>query len=619
MDTSPVSRRRPKGRRKVIKSKAVDKPDFDIRPKSLEVELFDARRHQNSANSAHDQASQYNNGGDITLNRRNYATNIFINSMLWPQYSKQQDTAEERVLMDISGILSQFSSETRALISGVRDSLDAIQGHHSDAKKLLKEAAKNKALAPAGTEAMGRMERMGRKLTGQKSLAMFTGEQFLLLGTFVDTSSGGQQPNPNSQRAKELLQTLKRARQKLREACQLLRRLVLIRQTSKKVVPTDLTSRVHRCSDNIRAGVRLLKDFQALSQDCIKELWQTGQQLLNLDNEEAKDLDRLTACRNVSTVLCRQLSQLCDEHDEHYVYVNLEKIEPIQQNAKKRVRFHLAFERPDQNRDGYVWIQAQSIIHDNATGTPSFSRQTESTPSPHPSPNRYISVAETTERPCFCLASLENGMNFKFKIGSSTHVQQRPPPSGEGTSPTSLSEWIKERYQPQWTRIRMARLISEAVLRFDLALWDPASLMSKNIMLIRYKTSEAQLSVCLRLQRLGFGMSSPAVPRTNGARHIRTALFHLGVILLELACLEEGAKEDILQRRKCGPDDLKDMGDYYAAVVKYCVQRDDPDGDVDMDGSGADIYDEQYFYQHVIRLLKMEDELMGGYGEKMSD
>ncbi|KAM5344948.1 hypothetical protein ACJ41O_010810 [Fusarium nematophilum] len=566
MDTSPVSRRRPKGRRKVIKSKAVDKPDFDIRPKSLEVELFDARRHQNSANSAHDQASQYNNGGDITLNRRNYATNIFINSMLWPQYSKQQDTAEERVLMDISGILSQFSSETRALISGVRDSLDAIQGHHSDAKKLLKEAAKNKALAPAGTEAMGRMERMGRKLTGQKSLAMFTGEQFLLLGTFVDTSSGGQQPNPNSQRAKELLQTLK-----------------------------------------------------PLSQDCIKELWQTGQQLLNLDNEEAKDLDRLTACRNVSTVLCRQLSQLCDEHDEHYVYVNLEKIEPIQQNAKKRVRFHLAFERPDQNRDGYVWIQAQSIIHDNATGTPSFSRQTESTPSPHPSPNRYISVAETTERPCFCLASLENGMNFKFKIGSSTHVQQRPPPSGEGTSPTSLSEWIKERYQPQWTRIRMARLISEAVLRFDLALWDPASLMSKNIMLIRYKTSEAQLSVCLRLQRLGFGMSSPAVPRTNGARHIRTALFHLGVILLELACLEEGAKEDILQRRKCGPDDLKDMGDYYAAVVKYCVQRDDPDGDVDMDGSGADIYDEQYFYQHVIRLLKMEDELMGGYGEKMSD
>lgn len=392
---------------------------------------------------------------------------------------------------------------------------------------------------------------------------------------------------------------------------------------SRNTFYTDLINRVHTCSERIRAGDSLLKDFQALSQDCTKELLQTGQRWQELNDEEVKDLDRLTACRNVSTALCRQLSQLCDVHDEHYVYVNLEKIEPIQQDAKKWVRFHLAFERPDQHRDGYVWLQAQSIIHDSATasGTPSFSRQIESTPSPLPSPNRYISGAETMERPCFCLASLENGMNFKFRIGSSTRVQQRPPPNGDDTSPASLSEWINQRYQPQWIRIRMARLISEVVLRFDLALWDPASLTSENIMLIKYKTSEAQLSVCLRLQRVGLGMSSPAVPHTNGARQIRTALYRLGVILLELACLEERAKEGILKSRKCDLDDLKeDMGDYYTAAVKYCVQGDDPDedSDVDMDGSGGEIY-EQRFYQHVIRQLKTEDELMGGYGDKMLD
>lgn len=152
--------------------------------------------------------------------------------MVRPQNAAQQDAAQQTVVMDISKKRPDFSSDTLALISRVKDSLDAIQGHHSDARRLLNEATNNNVLTLAGTEVMGRIERMEEKLRDQKPVAMFTSKQFLLLATFVDTSSGGQ-PEPNSQMAKQLLETLKRAQKQFREACQLLEKLVPVSRVSQ--------------------------------------------------------------------------------------------------------------------------------------------------------------------------------------------------------------------------------------------------------------------------------------------------------------------------------------------------------------------------------------------------
>jgi hypothetical protein len=293
--------------------------------------------------------------------------------------------------------------------------------------------------------------------------------------------------------------------------------------------------------------------------------------------------------------------------------VNLGDIEHIQEDNKNWIRFNFAFERRNTNHGGLVWIQAEAVIDPNSPGSQLSlsSKPTTSTSASTRARNSFNTASNRNsviDQPYFCLESLEDGMNFSFSIGTDTSVQQRPFPKGRSLSitQTPLSISIQRRYFSQAVRIRLARLISEAVLKLDTKLWCTDNLKSSNIMLLESEELQTHLSVCLRQQSNNYDLSRPSQTRITP---IRRVLRDLGIILLELAYMEKVSHDEV--REKCCEDKLeRAMGKDYAEVVLFCLDYHDV-SKTGTEMSGTSIEDasvQQYFYQRVIRLLKKDEE-----------
>ncbi|KAH7327749.1 hypothetical protein B0I35DRAFT_415644 [Stachybotrys elegans] len=373
---------------------------------------------------------------------------------------------------------------------------------------------------------------------------------------------------------------------------------------------------IRLCYDDLSSLDRNHNRFRELFDKHVSHLTSL---IRDLNEQEKQELALLISCRHMSTVLCRQLGSLCDEHDDHQVYVNLEKIERRSEGKCQWISFELAFQRCDQEEQGFVLIHAEIMVNEDSLSN-SFTSTSDQSDTTLSSPHLQTPIINPVggmnhERACFCIGSLANGMNFRFKIGTGTQVQQCPFPGGAGTSLLSLAEWIRQAKMEQKDfndsnidrRVRLACLVAEAVLKFEIALWSPEILTSQTIMLAADGT---HMRVCLAQQRY-LGSPSPRQPST-----VSKILQSLGVVLLELGLLEV-IPENVLSR---GSNELIDnledeMGRHYTAVVRFCIgYEDETDGDNSLRDKG--IYDlsiQEYFYQRVIRLLKANDNLVEQY------
>jgi hypothetical protein len=330
-----------------------------------------------------------------------------------------------------------------------------------------------------------------------------------------------------------------------------------------------------------------LKDFQDHLDRCIFPNYELAQRRdtweHKLELAEVKELNNLTACRIAASNICQQLSALCDIPPDHRVYINLDRVEPASGDGQQRLLFHLAFTKSSSRNDEFVWIQAEFTAKFDATY--SLAQDTSTT------------IARPAEQTMFCVGSL--GMDFGFRIGTNTKVQQLK--RFERSQSVMLSDWIRQSYIRPIERFRVARLIAEAVLKFDTTLWIMPDLRSEYIQVL-IATSSLETYLGIHLHRTQTNVHTRVSPRLwYGSQMI---LRSLGRVLLELA-LKQPVSESSFTRcmvSRWKEDVVAEMGEEYAKVIKFCV-----DFRSDYILGDESIYDtnmQERFYKYVIKLLQ---------------
>ncbi|KAI1374088.1 hypothetical protein F4677DRAFT_447734 [Hypoxylon crocopeplum] len=346
------------------------------------------------------------------------------------------------------------------------------------------------------------------------------------------------------------------------------------------------------CRDQIKQIRRGLNDFQfEFNQAYCSD---RSDVVSPLAQEEPVSLVDLETSRNASAILCRELCQICNRHQTHQIYFNLELDNQVCE-THYNLSFRVAFQGTDHNRESLVWMKADMRI------------DKKSSPA--------VPQASPRTQPCggasFCPGTLTNNHKFEFSIGSSTFLHEVAPIS-ERSELTRLSDWITEGiYRDRLSRIRLARLIAEAVLKLNPTLWDSTLLKSHRVMVIAPSTREAaiQSHIHITLSQQEHNQHCDS----ENSTYLRMVLFNLGVTLLELACLkyiprpaceygriDRYSPEIMNITELCRAGDLDKMGEKYAGVVRFCLFG-------DHEGNVYDLEVQKHFYWKVVRDLEIEE------------
>lgn len=358
----------------------------------------------------------------------------------------------------------------------------------------------------------------------------------------------------------------------------------------------DINEHLGACEITINATITDLNRFHYLyDQLCFPDPYDS--------EEEATALCDLQASRQASAALYQELSQICNAHKAHKIYFNLE-LESLDRQTYRQLSFRLAFQGTDHNTGTLVWIRADLPIRAPPDGTTTW--QNTGIPT-HNAPLQ--SYKGTT----FCPGTLTNSNKFVFYIGANRFLHET---KCRVHNPMRLSDWITIReYRDRHSRLRLARLISETVLKLNPALWNETKLRSDHIIISATPVDEGIQSHIL------ITLDKHKASSTNEHRdcegeycaNLGTVLFNLGITLLELACLEtitrppcfEGNIDWACEEARyivelCNGETLKGMGHAYAEVVRFCLS----------DHHEGNIYDplvQQSFYQKVVRALQKQE------------
>lgn len=218
-----------------------------------------------------------------------------------------------------------------------------------------------------------------------------------------------------------------------------------------------LNCKLHECRTGISSVMKHLKEFQEL----LHEFYFPEKP----DPEEAHALHYLRVSRDASAILCQQLSRICPRHPTHQVYfsLNVER----QPTEALTIGFFFGFQRTDDHGDGVVWIKADSSVSDSTSSTLGLDTTREKEGSAVVIPSN--STADYGVGAKFCPGRLTHSMDFEFWVGASRLLSSAPRGS-RPCDPVRLSDWIKT-YRDRHSRIRLARLIAEAVLKLSPTLW----------------------------------------------------------------------------------------------------------------------------------------------------
>ncbi|EEU39807.1 uncharacterized protein NECHADRAFT_79660 [Fusarium vanettenii 77-13-4] len=410
--------------------------------------------------------------------------------------------------------------------------------------------------------------------------------------------------------------------------------------------------------DRIERITRTLMSFKELRErlSTILEMHQREP----LTPAEKQMLSRLGLCQKTTIYLCRQLSQVCPEHDEHEVYFNLNVHEDLQQKSPA-FGFHLAFKAMHQreNSTNLIWFRATSTSRQfeidelNKLRRPArehvgsrprgvskrtAARLTTQTTHSRPRPTQR----KQTISPCLPSRSGLCLSNYGQRIGgwaadlddlpemldpkTGTLNQNRldfpDKPPREEIHPVPLSQWVNDNSHETMPdlavnlmRVKVARLLCEAVLRFTPEVWPKIPFSSESIMILNSINCEIwdpHFTVKLA------GRSGPEqlFPAAGGTSN-REILHGLGITLLELAHRKHvpglrtnGAGEidrrhsSYAQVRKLRNATLNSIlsGTHFRRAVDYCMDSSSLRKDLD------DLELWEGFYQAVVVSLEKTEE-----------
>ncbi|KEY71757.1 hypothetical protein S7711_02981 [Stachybotrys chartarum IBT 7711] len=494
--------------------------------------------------------------------------------------------------------------------TNVIEQLKQIGGRIDSLTKSLKTAQSNytKTAKPLFTAYVHNVQRRLRKLMGLITTPVEADFELLYPSTFESPSVLGdlvQESKLKLSRLRDHLQPALQHSASLQTHGQKINFLMASRGNrgfSRNPDQEEISFEFAKCLATIDALERSLGSFQGLFNNLF------GHYEQHADVETARARVKFQASREASALLCRQLSTICDLHDCHHVYFNLEvehqgdkegeEREGYSNNvADKDIIFHIAVKRMDEHKDRLVWLKANfnsgkpataqpypSPIPDSSTWSSSYSRQ-EKTGGRHPllanlptptSPPASISdrcrecIVDAATGAMFCIGKLPIDMDFEFRV-SICALHQRvcslhhPDPHIKDKQltyqPTMLlSEWITQDYRDQQSRIRLAKLIAESVLTFDPAIWRRTKLRTDKLMIIaperKYDcTIESHIGVPLVYQSKR-GSSSNTDAASEEKVTLGEVLLNLGITLLELGDSKIMPRPD-LERGRVNPDSIQ--------------------------------------------------------------
>ncbi|KAI1376466.1 hypothetical protein F4677DRAFT_418602 [Hypoxylon crocopeplum] len=309
----------------------------------------------------------------------------------------------------------------------------------------------------------------------------------------------------------------------------------------------------------------------------------------------------LDKSRYASESLYLMLGHICEEHETHDLYFSLDTMRKGQE-ARYAFEFRFAFQRTDRPQDGLVWMRSCPSTSDEEPHE-NHTRGQECTECGNGRVNATANHVPT--RP-FCPGILTQNVEFKMEIGEGL-VLESTQNENSGPRQVQLSCFLKS-YREYTLRLRLARLISEAVMSLDPKLWNQKSFESHNVMVVAPSTYdidslESHIQVRLDRQKDRHGNNhQPCQAQTHAV------LFSLGLTLLELALsplVERPDSEGFMENRTdlmVAAERVKDeMGEHYARAVHFCL-FDYPPIENFYDGKV-----QTAFYELVVRGLELQE------------
>ncbi|KAI1124868.1 hypothetical protein F5Y10DRAFT_248446 [Nemania abortiva] len=514
----------------------------------------------------------------------------------------------------------------------VAEQLATIRRNIDSAMKYLQPKNKRKGKKASKLPGEDELRKIRRYLSGLRAQTLVPDERDLeLFRQRVFESKNGQEGGEDLQQMEKLLKELELA---LRESKSLKKHgekigLYLPSRGGLNLYQEELHVEFAKCNRTIREDVKpRLASFQYLFHTfCVPKENDYSIQIANT-------LQKFKDSRKASVTLYHQLSKVCDLHPNHDTYFNLETGRRGKQgrnNAQNNeIVFHIAVERKDEHKGCLVLLEANSkvpvtprespdIVSDSLQGSgPRLVKRTRSR-SVLPDAAPAFSLMHGA---MFCIGKLPSGMDFEFRVGVNFmhHPDRHININLAGREPVRLSEWITaSAFRDRQSRVRLARLISEAVLKFDPRLWRETKLQTDKLMIIdplKYSQIESHISVPLRRQS---GPSTASLDDTGIDRYnkaeaavpVGEVILNLGVTLLELANLEIISRP-APEYRRTNPETWpkledgrleREMGPNYAGAVRYCFRNCD---------SKDNMYDwkmQVEFYKEVVQLLKLDEEV----------
>lgn len=387
--------------------------------------------------------------------------------------------------------------------------------------------------------------------------------------------------------------------------------------TNKQIISTSsialksevylLLSELSNCNEKARVTTANILNFQSLfHRICALNPYNQPPSIARTTTEISNALRYLNKSRDASQSLYMTLGHICKEHETHELYFNLD-ITCEDREAQYAFEFRFAFKRTDNKQDGLVWMRSCPFTRDKDLHMKPVGRRRRKRRS-----KKSNTTANDFPKPPLCLGQLAQNAEVKIDLGEGLLLEKTWNKNSERDQ-IQLSLFL-ESYREQSLRLRLARLISEAVLRLDTRLWHQKSLESSNVIVIapsKYESVdslESHIRVCLERQEVRHSSDYQ-----QSQAHAHAVLFSLGLTLLELALSEpiqrpesEGfmgrITEPHLQEIKQKFDLVEDeMGKHYADAVRFCL--------FDCPAKG-NLYDEEvqtHFYELVVRGLELQE------------
>ncbi|KAF4998185.1 hypothetical protein FDECE_11862 [Fusarium decemcellulare] len=469
----------------------------------------------------------------------------------------------------------------------------------------------------------------------------------------------------------EKLRVSKQQLQKLSQALQNITRdgrskafiIALLLGLSWRSDDDDCTKTCLEFHDQLQSVTQTLYEFQ---RNCSRlENIQSPQKREPLSEAEKEVLDRFATCRKVSAILYHQLRQVCPFHPEHRVYFNL-KVNEMRHQRMPELHFDLAFEATNMYPSDatLIWFRAKSsLITLTADGVSEVHRKTMNRAKSRADPYRISKRAggnmtrsnkpQTRSSPTpgitasmfspgqlgFCLGDLRQqtgklavdlpDMMVAGNLTVGRNILCYPDKlSPDHHNPIRLSQWIEGGYNLSITpgenlsqdlmRVKIARLLCEAVLRFTPTLWPQHSLSSSHVLVLDPSARgnfEPHLSV--RLEKTKHPETDPTRPPCSSPS--QEIFLRLGIILLEIAYLRviqglrqndagEIDREDFSfneVKNLCGTNLHEQFGrSEYAKAVEYCINFSGPET-----GIQSRELQEQFYQVVVVGLEKIEKRI----------